>query len=120
MDFFQFDIGSIALAIGVVITSIIAIHQWWTKRKLEALETLKTLSETERNTTDSQNMVARTSLEVVQLLLGVLNTMKVELSSEIKRMGTTLGQTIIDHAKDDERRFQEVMNQLQEIKKHDT
>lgn len=120
----QVDVVSLTLVVGVAISSIIAIHQWWSKRQLEHIETKRAIAETDaslteaqKNVAEAQASVAKNSLEVVQLVIGLLNTMKVELIHEMQRIGTALGETIVAHTKDDEARFADVMTKLDAMKK---
>lgn len=120
----QVDVVSLTLVTGVIISSIIAIHQWWSKHQLEKLETKRAIAatgtsvvEAQMNVMEAQATVAKNSLEVVQLVIGLLNTMKQELLHEMQKIGTSLGETIVNHTKDDETRFNEVMTKLDSMKK---
>lgn len=109
------DIGTFALVVGVIVSTIFGAYEFLDKRKLSKLQETAATSTTDKNAIEAQVTVAQGLVEVVQLLMGVMNTFKAELTTQFKEGFGTLHGAIEDHAKQDDVRFSNIESKLDTV-----
>ena len=115
---FSISTTEAAFIVGIIISSAVALHQWYGKRKVTESEVLRNEAQTAsataeiaRTLAEADAQKARSMVEIVSLMLNTLATVKGELTSEIKGIGTALE----IHAAHDVETMQGVTRELQHI-----